>query len=90
MSTTLLERPARQGPACPVAPRRKTRVIAPGEARWALAALVLFAIALPLQLAGVSAWVWGPLYALCYTAGGWEPGLAGLTALRAKPSTSTC
>ncbi|WP_042372834.1 heavy metal translocating P-type ATPase [Streptacidiphilus neutrinimicus] len=83
MSTTLLDRPA--APAAPsVAPRRRTRVLALAEARWALAALVLFAIALPLQLAGVTAWVWGPLYALCYAAGGWEPGWAGLTALRER------
>jgi cation transport ATPase len=83
MSTTLLERPSAPA-AATVAPRRKTRVLALAEARWALAALVLFAIALPLQLAGVTAWVWGPLYALCYAAGGWEPGWAGLTALKEK------
>ncbi|SEL80871.1 heavy metal translocating P-type ATPase [Streptacidiphilus jiangxiensis] len=83
MSTTLLERPA-VAAAPHVAPRRRTRVLALAEARWALAALVLFAIALPLQLAGVTAWVWGPLYALCYAAGGWEPGWAGLTALRER------
>ncbi|MBF9067050.1 heavy metal translocating P-type ATPase [Streptacidiphilus fuscans] len=83
MSTTLLERPA--VPTAPsVAPRRKTRVLALAEARWALAALALFAIALPLQLTGATAWAWGPLYALCYAAGGWEPGWAGLTALRER------
>ncbi len=27
---------------------------------------------------------WGPLYALAYAAGGWEPGWAGLQALREK------
>nr|WP_235215631.1 heavy metal translocating P-type ATPase [Phaeacidiphilus oryzae] len=54
------------------------------EARWALAALVLFLVALPLQLTGAPAWSWGPLYALCYAAGGWEPGWAGLQALREK------
>ncbi|RAG85651.1 heavy metal translocating P-type ATPase [Streptacidiphilus pinicola] len=83
MSTTLLERPAAPA-AATVAPRRRTRVLALAEARWALAALLLFAIALPLQLAGVTAWVWGPLYAFCYAAGGWEPGWAGLTALKEK------
>ncbi len=59
-------------------------MLALAEARWALTALLLFAMALPLQLAGASAWVWGPLYALCYAAGGWEPGWTGLTALREK------
>jgi cation-transporting P-type ATPase J len=66
------------------APRRRTRVLALPEARWATAALVLFLIALPLQLTGAPAWAWGPLYALTYAAGGWEPGWAGLQALREK------
>ncbi|MEY9844208.1 heavy metal translocating P-type ATPase [Streptacidiphilus sp. MAP5-3] len=83
MSTTLLERPTAPA-AVAVAPRRRTRVLALAEARWALAALAFFALALPLQLTHVSAWAWGPLYALCYAAGGWEPGWAGLTALREK------
>ncbi|KDN88007.1 cation-transporting ATPase [Kitasatospora cheerisanensis KCTC 2395] len=30
------------------------------------------------------AWAWGPLYALAYATGGWEPGWAGLRALREK------
>jgi heavy metal translocating P-type ATPase len=83
MPTAVLERPAALA-AATVAPRRKTRVLALAEARWALVALVLFVIALPLQLSGATAWAWGPLYALCYAAGGWEPGWAGLTALREK------
>lgn len=67
-----------------VAPRRRTRIFALPEARWAAAALVLFLIALPLQLLGAPAWVWGPLYAAAYVTGGWEPGWAGLQALREK------
>ncbi|MEU5309459.1 heavy metal translocating P-type ATPase [Streptomyces sp. NPDC021562] len=66
------------------APRRRTRVLALPEARWAALALVLFLVALPLQLTGAPAWAWGPLYALTYAAGGWEPGWAGLRALREK------
>ncbi|MFE7973856.1 heavy metal translocating P-type ATPase [Streptomyces shenzhenensis] len=66
------------------APRRRTRVLALPEARWAAAALALFLIALPLQLTGAPAWTWAPLYALTYAAGGWEPGWAGLRALREK------
>ncbi|MEY9860127.1 heavy metal translocating P-type ATPase [Catenulispora sp. GAS73] len=54
------------------------------EVRWASAALLLFLVALPLQLTGTPAWVWGPLYAVVYGAGGWEPGWAGLQALREK------
>ncbi|MFV5998390.1 heavy metal translocating P-type ATPase [Streptomyces sp. NPDC056231] len=66
------------------APRRRTRVFALPEARWAAAATILFLIALPLQLTGAPAWAWGPLYALSYATGGWEPGWAGLQALKDK------
>ncbi|ROR45625.1 heavy metal translocating P-type ATPase [Kitasatospora cineracea] len=83
-SSTLLARPAEAPAAAAAAPRRRTRVLALPEARWAAAALVLFLTALPLQLAGAPAWSWGPLYALAYAAGGWEPGRAGLQALREK------
>jgi hypothetical protein len=40
-------------------------------------ALVLFLVALPLDLLGASVWVWGPLFAAAYVTGGWEPGWAG-------------
>ncbi|WP_112467927.1 heavy metal translocating P-type ATPase [Streptomyces triticisoli] len=66
------------------APYRRTRVFALPEARWAAVATVFFLLALPLQLTGAPAWAWGPLYALTYAAGGWEPGWAGLRALREK------
>ncbi|MBD0417873.1 heavy metal translocating P-type ATPase [Streptomyces sp. TRM S81-3] len=66
------------------APRRRTRVLALPEARWAAAATVFFLLALPLQLTGAPVWTWGPLYAVTYVAGGWEPGWAGLQALREK------
>ncbi|MBI0294872.1 heavy metal translocating P-type ATPase [Streptomyces sp. PRKS01-29] len=68
----------------PVAPKRRTRVFALPETRWAAAALALFLVALPLQLLGTPAWAWGPLYALTYITGGWEPGWAGLRALGDK------
>jgi len=64
--------------------RRRTRVLALPEARWAAAATVLFLLALPLQLTSAHVWVWGPLYALAYATGGWEPGWEGLKALRDK------
>ncbi|GAA3167679.1 MULTISPECIES: heavy metal translocating P-type ATPase [Streptomyces] len=85
MTSTLTHRPP--GPDAvrqAVPPRRRTRIFALPEARWAAAALVLFLIALPLQLLGAPAWAWGPLYALTYVCGGWEPGWAGLQALREK------
>lgn len=65
----------------PVAPRRRTRVLALPEARWAAAASVLFLLALLLQLTGAPGWAWGVPYALAYAAGGWEPAWAGLRAL---------
>ncbi|MET8690338.1 heavy metal translocating P-type ATPase [Streptomyces sp. NPDC004732] len=85
MPSDLIQRPAQAAPTAPdTAPKRRTRVFALAEARWAAAALVLFLIALPLQLTGAAAWSWGPLYAAAYVTGGWEPAWAGLTALREK------
>ncbi|GGW04601.1 MULTISPECIES: heavy metal translocating P-type ATPase [Streptomyces] len=84
MPSALTQRPERTSPAAPPVPRRRTRVLALAEARWALAALVLFLIAMPLQLVGAPAWTWGPLYAAAYVTGGWEPAWAGLAALREK------
>ncbi|WP_431040469.1 heavy metal translocating P-type ATPase [Streptomyces sp. P1-3] len=85
MPSDLLQRPERAAPAASrTAPKRRTRVFALAEARWAAAALVLFLIALPLQLTGAPTWAWGPLYAAAYVTGGWEPAWAGLTALREK------
>ncbi|MFE6690960.1 heavy metal translocating P-type ATPase [Streptomyces sp. NPDC057743] len=84
--TSTLSRPAPAGDVVrdAVLPRRRTRIFALPEARWAAAALVLFLIALPLYLLGAPAWAWGPLFALTYATGGWEPGWAGLQALREK------
>ncbi|MFF5306085.1 heavy metal translocating P-type ATPase [Streptomyces sp. NPDC013161] len=85
MPSDLIQRPERTAPAVSrTAPRRRTRVLALAEARWATAALVLFLVALPFQLTGAPAWSWGPLYAAAYVTGGWEPAWAGLTALREK------
>ncbi len=66
------------------APYRRSRVFALPEVRWAAVVTVFFLLALPLQLTRAPAWTWGPLYALTYAAGGWEPGWAGLQALREK------
>ncbi|MGW6589274.1 heavy metal translocating P-type ATPase [Streptomyces sp. MCL20-2] len=75
--------PPADGPR-PAPPRRRTRVLALPEARWALAALVLFVLALPVHLLGGPAWLWGPLFAATYVTGGWEPGWEGLKALRGR------
>ncbi|MBQ0846760.1 cadmium-translocating P-type ATPase [Streptomyces sp. BH-SS-21] len=61
-----------------------TRLLALPEARWAAVSTAAFLLALPLHLLGATAWLWGPLYAAAYLAGGWEPALEGLRALRAK------
>ncbi|MEU8912555.1 heavy metal translocating P-type ATPase [Streptomyces nigrescens] len=83
MPSAVLQRPPQTPTARPGAPRR-TRVLAQAEARWAAAATLAFLLALLLQLTGAPAWVWGPLYAVAYVTGGWEPGWSGLQALREK------
>ncbi|MDX3380826.1 heavy metal translocating P-type ATPase [Streptomyces niveiscabiei] len=65
-------------------PRRRTRLLALPEVRWALAATVFFAFALAVDLGGGPGWLYGPLYAVSYVCGGWEPALEGLRALREK------
>ncbi|MCX5531596.1 heavy metal translocating P-type ATPase [Streptomyces sp. NBC_00006] len=80
--------PAGAAATAPAAPRAthgsRTPLLALPEARWAATATAAFLLALPLQLLGATAWLWGPLYAVAYVAGGWEPGLEGLRALREK------
>ncbi|MBV7694133.1 heavy metal translocating P-type ATPase [Streptomyces sp. TRM70350] len=83
MSATLTPRTATPARSL-TAPRRRTRVLALPEARWALAALVAFLLGLALDLGGAPTWAFGPLYAVAYVTGGWEPALEGLRALREK------
>src|SRR5665213_1807832 len=54
------------------------------EVRWAVIALVVFLVAAGLQLGGVPRVLVDVIFVVCYVAGGWEPALAGLKALRAK------
>src|SRR3954465_3397704 len=82
VSTTLS--PVRVPTCAHPAPSRRTRLLAPPEARWALASTVAFLLALALDLGGLPWWAYGPLYALAYVAGGWEPALEGLRALRGR------
>ncbi|MEV7278816.1 heavy metal translocating P-type ATPase [Streptomyces sp. NPDC093111] len=85
MSSALDQRPSPSASRPPTAaPRRRTRLPALPEARWAFAALVLFLLALPLHLLDGPAWLWGPLFAATYVTGGWEPGWEGLKALKDK------
>jgi heavy metal translocating P-type ATPase len=81
-STATPVRTTASGPV--VVPVRRTRLFALPEMRWAAVALVLFLAGLAAQLLGGPAWLWWTFYLVCYAAGGWEPGLAGLRALREK------
>jgi len=54
------------------------------EVRWAVSATGLFVLGGLAELAGMPGWVWWSLYLACYAAGGWEPALAGIQALREK------
>ncbi|GAA2493338.1 heavy metal translocating P-type ATPase [Streptomyces gobitricini] len=84
MASPVIDASPAAEPAHAAPPPRRTRVLALPEARWAALSAAAFLAAFPLDLAGAPAWVWGPLYTVCYLAGGWEPGLAGLRALRDK------
>jgi cation-transporting P-type ATPase J len=54
------------------------------EVRWALIATVLFAVGGLVHLCGAPPWLYWTVYLACYVTGGWEPGRAGLKALRDK------
>ncbi|WP_066170588.1 heavy metal translocating P-type ATPase [Gordonia hydrophobica] len=62
----------------------RTRLWDLAEVRWATLASALFLAGLAASLTGLPDWTWWTLYLACYAAGGWEPGLAGLQALREK------
>ncbi|WP_421106484.1 heavy metal translocating P-type ATPase [Streptomyces sp. NEAU-S77] len=84
MTSTLTTRSAPPTARPSAVPRRRTRVLALPEARWALGALVLFLVALAGQLLGAPDWVWEPLYIAVYVTGGWEPAREGVKALKDK------
>lgn len=69
-------------PARPASALRSALTLA--EVRWAALATVLFAIGGLSQLVGAPAALWWALYLAAYVAGGWEPALSGLQALREK------
>ncbi|ATE55535.1 heavy metal translocating P-type ATPase [Actinosynnema pretiosum] len=78
MTTVAPERPTTRAPA------RRTRWTALPEARWAALSLALFLTALAVQLADGPEPVRWALSLACCAAGGWEPGLSGLRALRER------
>ncbi len=80
---------SRVGPACGAAGTDRARLIRAGvwslpEVRWAALATALFAVGLVAHFTGAPAAVAWTFFLASYAAGGWEPGLAGLVALRAK------
>ena len=80
MSSQVLDRDAVRSDGATV----RTRALALPEVRWAAVATVLFALGLAAQYGGAPVWVWWALYLACYVTGGWEPGLAGMQALRKR------
>lgn len=54
------------------------------EVRWALIATTLFGLGMAAQVLGAPPWLYWTAYLTCYLSGGWEPGLAGLRALKDK------
>ena len=64
--------------------RRVTSFVALPEVRWAGLSLLAFLLALLARAVGAPGFVEAVLLAACYAAGGWEPALAGLQALREK------
>ncbi|MET3808830.1 heavy metal translocating P-type ATPase [Nakamurella sp. UYEF19] len=85
MSSTLSS-PATATPASDGAARsrRLGGILTLPEVRWASLATALFAVGGLSQLLGAPAAVYWALYLACYAAGGWEPALAGLKALRRR------
>jgi heavy metal translocating P-type ATPase len=73
----------------PDRPRRKPprvswwSVVGQAEVRWAALSLLLFLSALGVRAAGADLPA-DAAFAGCYVAGGWEPGLAGIRALRER------
>jgi heavy metal translocating P-type ATPase len=82
VATTLSE-PAAAPARAAVGPRRTSAWSLP-EVRWAAVATALFGFGLVAYFAGGAAWLSWALFLACYLTGGWEPGWAGLQALKDK------
>ena len=62
----------------------RSEVLGLPEVRWAALATGLFALGLVAHFASAPSWLAWAFFLPCYAAGGWEPGLAGLRALRER------
>ena len=85
MPASLLEPATAAPPAVPAAAAaRRAGLWSLAEVRWAAVATVLFAAGLITHFAHGPGWLAWALFLACYAAGGWEPGRAGLRALRKR------
>ena len=85
MPARLLEPATTTAPAAvPAAARGRAGLRSLPEVRWAAAATGLFAAGLITHFTSGPGWLAWVFFLACYAAGGWEPGLAGLRALRDK------
>jgi heavy metal translocating P-type ATPase len=87
MPTDVIEAPrtvARAAPAEPGRSRGADGIRSLPEVRWAGLAIALFLIGLIAHFTHAPAALPWAFFLACYVAGGWEPGWAGLSALRGK------
>lgn len=90
MSPTALVRPPATGhPGAGSAERSRPRLPVTRwhtlpSARWALSALVFFLLGLVTTAVGAPQALTWALFGVCYAAGGWDPGLSGLRAMRER------
>jgi heavy metal translocating P-type ATPase len=79
-----LQSAATRAPAAEPAASRGSGIRSLPEVRWAALATVLFLVGLLAHFTSAPGWLAWTFFLACYAAGGWEPGIAGLTALREK------
>ncbi|NUR31336.1 MAG: heavy metal translocating P-type ATPase [Catenulispora sp.] len=83
--TSTLSAPSREVPSRQASRRTQLwSLVSMAEVRWAALATALFLVGAGLHALGTPAPVWWTFYLACYAAGGWEPALSGLRALREK------
>lgn len=75
---------ANRGTQPPRSVQRAAALLASPEIRWPAIALALFVGGLLLRVGGAPGWATDSVFFACYAAGGWQPALAGLDALRRR------
>jgi len=84
LTTTLADPRTAGDRAAPAIRQRDPGAWSLPEVRWAALATVLFAGGFAARLPDGPPWLSWALFLACYVAGGWEPGLAGVRALRGR------